>query len=91
VLDSDASPIRCRTVLFEVSNTGPGIPEDDLDSIFDKYQRSRTHAGVEGSGIGSYVLRRVVEAHGGEVTVQSQPNELTTFSVYLPVERPLSR
>jgi signal transduction histidine kinase len=91
VLEAGESPIQARAVLLQVSNSGPGIPPEDLGTIFEKYQRSRNHAGVEGSGIGSYVLYRVIEAHGGCVTVESQPNELTTFSLYLPVDRPLSR
>jgi signal transduction histidine kinase len=91
VLEPTENPLGVRAVLLRVSNTGPGIAAEDLDSIFDKYQRSRNHAGVEGSGIGSYVLHRVVEAHGGCVTVESQPNDLTTFSLYLPVDRLLSR
>lgn len=91
VLEANQSPLNVPSVLLEVSNSGPGISPEDLHSIFEKYQRSRNHAGVEGSGIGSYVLRRVVEAHGGRVDVESKPNELTTFSIYLPAERSLSR
>lgn len=85
ILDRDKSPLGVPSVLLEVTNTGPGIPPEDLPTIFDKYQRSRVHGGVEGSGIGSYVLRYVVEAHGGQVFVHSVPNDLTTFSIYLPV------
>ena len=91
VLASDESPLGVGSVLLEVSNTGLGIPADDIDTIFEKYRRSKTHHGVEGSGIGSYVLRCIVEAHGGCVTAASEANQLTTFSVYLPVDRPLSR
>ncbi|MGI8908666.1 MAG: response regulator [Candidatus Sumerlaeaceae bacterium] len=91
IVGPDEGPLHARCVLLEVSNTGPGIAPEDLHSIFEKYQRSRTHSAVEGSGIGSYVLRCIVEAHGGCVTATSQPNELTTFSVYLPVDKLVSR
>lgn len=84
VIEQDDSPLTISSVLIEVSNTGPGIPKEDLPTIFDKYRRSPIHGGIEGSGIGSYVLRYVVEAHRGRVLVQSEPDALTTFSVYLP-------
>jgi signal transduction histidine kinase len=86
VVEALDSPIGKRSLLITVSNTGPGIPPEELPQIFDKYRRSQAHTGIEGSGIGSYVLRYVVEAHGGKVTVSSVPNELTTFCVYLPLE-----
>lgn len=86
VVSHEASPINRKALLIEVSNTGPGIPPEDLPLIFDKYRRSPNHTGIEGSGIGSYVLRYVIEAHGGKVIAASNPNELTTFSVYLPLD-----
>ena len=86
VLEAARSPLERFSVKIEVSNTGPGIPSEDLDSIFDKFRRSPAHSGVEGTGIGSYVLQRVIEAHGGTVSAASVPNSLTTFSILLPVE-----
>lgn len=85
VVSPEYSPLGAESVLIQVSNTGPGIHKEDLPEIFDKYRRSRAYEGIEGSGIGSYVLRYVVEAHGGKVVADSVPNSLTTFSVYLPV------
>jgi signal transduction histidine kinase len=86
VVEQAGSPINRKALLIQVSNTGPGIPPEELPLIFDKFRRSPNHTGIEGSGIGSYVLRYVVEAHGGKVIATSNPNELTTFSVYLPVD-----
>lgn len=86
-LDTEQSPLGRPSVRVSVSNTGPGIAPEELAGILDKYTRSQVHRGIEGSGIGSYVLRYVVEAHGGRVEVQSVPNELTTFSLVLPVEQ----
>ncbi|PKO19336.1 hypothetical protein CVU37_03855 [candidate division BRC1 bacterium HGW-BRC1-1] len=85
VAESAQTPLERTCVLIEVSNTGPGIAPEDLPRIFEKYHRSRAHRGIEGSGIGSYVLRYVVEAHGGRVLAESVPNELTTFRVFLPI------
>ncbi len=85
VAEVSQTPLGRPCVLIEVSNTGPGIAPEDLPRIFEKYHRSRAHRGIEGSGIGSYVLRYVVEAHGGRVLAESVPNELTTFRVFLPI------
>lgn len=80
----EQSPLDGPCVRVRVSNPGPGIPPEDLPHVFEKFRRSRAHRGIEGSGIGSYVLKYIVESHGGKVEVASTPNELTTFSVYLP-------
>ena len=85
VAEAAHTPLERPCVVIEVSNTGPGIAPEDLPRIFEKYHRSRGHQGIEGSGIGSYVLRYVVEAHGGRVLAESVPNELTTFRVFLPI------
>jgi signal transduction histidine kinase len=84
VVMGDYSPLGCESVLIRVANTGPGIAPEDLPSILDRYTRSRLAGSIEGSGLGSYVLRTIVEAHGGTVTVESTPDVLTTFSIYLP-------
>ncbi len=89
--DREESPIGRPSVMIEVSNSGPGITSEDLPRIFEKYRRSRNHRGIEGSGIGSYVLRYVVEAHGGQVVVSSTPNLLTTFRIFLPIGETASR
>ncbi|MBX7246188.1 MAG: response regulator [Candidatus Sumerlaeaceae bacterium] len=86
VLESDESPLEQRSLLIKVSNTGAGIPEEDLPKIFEKFRRGHSEHGIEGSGIGSYVLKYVVEAHGGMVQVHSVPNALTSFSIFLPVQ-----
>lgn len=79
------SPMETPSLVIEMTNEGPGIPAHELATIFDKYSRSANHRGIEGSGIGTYVLRYVVEAHGGRVQVVSTPNALTTFSIFLPI------
>jgi signal transduction histidine kinase len=79
------SPLAIESLLIAVSNTGPGIPEQDLDIIFEKYCRASNAAGTEGSGLGLYVVKSIVEAHNGKVLVSSTPDELTTFSIFLPL------
>lgn len=86
LLTSAESGLGQAALMVRVSNSGPGIAPEDLPHILDKYSRSRPERGIEGSGIGSYVLRYVVESHGGRIDVESVPNELTTFSVVLPLD-----
>jgi len=65
-----------------VEDTGPGIPAEQLERIFEPFQRGDTKK--EGSGLGLTIVKRVVEAHGGEVSVESQPGRGSTFSIRLP-------
>jgi len=69
-----------------VSDTGDGIPPDDLPYVFDRFyradkSRSRTSGG---SGIGLTIVKQLVEAHGGRVWVESQPGQGATFGIRLP-------
>lgn len=70
--------------VLRVSDAGPGIAEQDLPHIFDRFYRAR-RAGqrTEGSGLGLAIARRIVEAHGGRITVQSRPGAGACFAVHL--------
>lgn len=71
-------------VVIAVSDTGPGIPPEDLPHLFDRFWR-RDHADTQGAGLGLAIVKGIVEAHGGEVQVDSRPGEGATFRVLLPV------
>jgi signal transduction histidine kinase len=64
-----------------VEDTGPGIPDDELGRIFDPFFTTRSG----GTGLGLAIVARIVQAHDGVVTVQSQPGEGTRFAVWLPI------
>ena len=69
-----------------VIDTGEGIPAKDLPYIFERFYRvdkSRTRA-TGGSGLGLTIAKRLVEAHGGEIKVQSEPERGSRFSFTLP-------
>ena len=55
------------TVLLEIEDDGPGLPETDLQRIFDRFTRTDRSRSVEGSGLGLAIVRSIVELHGGAV------------------------
>ena len=71
-----------------ITDTGAGIPEDELDSIFEPFYRSRQHRGqVSGTGLGLPITRRVILNHGGTIVVESEVGHGTTFTITLPIVR----
>ena len=74
-------------VQVSVTDTGEGIPAEDLPNIFERFYRvdkSRTRA-TGGSGLGLTIAKRLVEAHGGQIEVQSEPGRGSRFTFTLPV------
>lgn len=71
---------------IEVSDCGPGIPEADMPSLFKQFFHSK-EGRPTGTGLGLWISRGLIEAHGGEMTASSRVNEGTTFRFTLP-ERP---
>ncbi|MBI4530698.1 MAG: PAS domain-containing protein [Candidatus Latescibacteria bacterium] len=70
-------------IRVEISDTGPGISETELRSIFRPFYSTKPG----GMGLGLSFCRRVVEEHGGEITVNSRPGEGSSFIVTLPVDQ----
>lgn len=75
-------------VYVEVQDTGPGIPESDIEYIFEKFYRVKNDAShsIKGTGLGLYLVKYFVELHGGEISVESEVNKGTTFLVKLKNE-----
>jgi signal transduction histidine kinase len=69
-----------------VTDTGIGIPEDQLERIFDRFHRVENVAvrSQEGTGIGLSLVKELVRIHHGSIGVDSRPNEGSTFTIYLP-------
>jgi signal transduction histidine kinase len=68
-----------------VSDTGRGIPAEEIDHVFERYyQAERGIRHDEGSGLGLSIVKQLVKAHGGEITVESREGEGTTFRFTLP-------
>lgn len=73
-------------VAFQVSDTGPGIPEDHRSHIFEKYYQAERSRAV-GSGLGLAIAREMVEAHRGRITLEpAHAGEGTTFRIVLPLD-----
>lgn len=71
-------------VAIEVSDTGPGIPSEDLPRIFERFYRRDRHRGGGGSGLGLAIARHAVEAHGGRIQAFSEPGRGARFVFTLP-------
>lgn len=75
-----------RRLVCAVSDTGEGIPGEDLPHIFERLYRARRAGArpVEGSGLGLTLAQQIVQAHGGELRVESEPGKGSTFTFTLP-------
>ena len=74
----------CMAIL-SVTDPGVGIPADDLERIFERFQRATNVRSIAGTGIGLSGVRRIVELHGGTITVESVEGKGSTFTVCLPL------
>jgi len=75
-----------KSVLLTISDTGIGIPSQDLPHIFDRFyrvDRSRSQK-IGGSGLGLAIVRAIVDAHHGSISVKSSPGKGTTIQVHFP-------
>lgn len=77
----DAAPLHPEAVRLTVSDTGRGIPADQLPHIFDRFW---SRGSDSGAGLGLAIARRLVEAHGGTISATSSVGQGTTFTIDLP-------
>jgi signal transduction histidine kinase len=74
-----------KFLLFKVSDTGPGIADDELSLVFTKYYRTKTVRGhLDGVGLGLAIARKIVTSYGGEIQVTNNKEQGCTFSFTLP-------
>ena len=74
-------------VIFAVKDTGPGIPEDDREHLFEKFFRGQAqHSNIKGTGLGLYLVKYFIELHGGEVFLESEIGKGTRVGFTLPLE-----
>jgi len=72
-------------LLVSFTDRGPGIENDALQLIFERFYRVRSEKTVTGSGLGLYICRQIIQAHRGKIWAESTPGEGTTFFIELPI------
>ncbi len=76
--------MRKKNVAIQVKDTGVGIPRDELPRLFSEFQRLDGTAHIEGTGLGLFIVKTIVEGHGGNVAVESEFGAGSTFTMLLP-------
>jgi two-component system OmpR family sensor kinase len=74
-------------VVVEVADTGPGIPEREMERVWEELYRGEGVRGVPGSGLGLSLVRVIVEQHGGMLGLRSRPEKGTVFSIRIPAKK----
>jgi PAS domain S-box-containing protein len=77
----------CRDswAIFRIQDSGIGIPQEDLEKLFESFQRASNVGTIPGTGLGLAIVQKCVNLHGGKITVESEVGEGTTFTVTLPL------
>ena len=77
--------INGQDLVVEVADTGPGVPAEDRQRIFDAFQQGTRHTEqTEGTGLGLTLSKQILELHGGRIWVESEPGQGSTFGFALP-------
>jgi len=76
--------VEDHQVTFEVADTGPGIADHELPHVFDPFWSAKRHA-KNGTGLGLYICKAIVEGHGGTISVESKLGLGTTFWLTIPL------
>jgi signal transduction histidine kinase len=76
--------------VLTITDHGPGIPEQDLERIFQRFERAAPPRNYGGLGLGLYVSRQIVEGHGGSISARNEPGGGARFTIRIPKTRDLS-
>ena len=80
-----SSRTRGNSAQIEIADSGPGIAVEDLPHIFDRYYSASKKHKATGTGLGLYIGKGIVDAHGGQIRCVSEPGVGTTFNISLPL------
>ncbi len=87
-IDVSAELDAAGRIVMSVADRGPGIPEDELERVFEKFQRgTQTQYNVPGAGLGLAIVREIVHVHGGEIRAESRPGGGAVFRFSLPAAK----
>jgi signal transduction histidine kinase len=81
---------RDGEVYLSVCDTGPGMEAAEVRQLFEKFSRLDKHASVAGTGLGLFVVKSIISAHGGRIEVRSQPGQGSEFTIILPDMPPVN-
>ena len=79
------SPVHTSGIVVEVIDTGPGIPPEDKPLLFQKYRHTTAVRNQDGTGLGLFIVKTFVEAHGGRVEIESTLGSGACFRIVLPI------
>jgi two-component system sensor histidine kinase KdpD len=89
------SPIEIKAwqigneVNIEIADRGVGIPPADISHVFDKFYRLQRPNNIPGTGLGLYICKNIIEAHGGKIVARNRPGGGTIISITLPITAPI--
>lgn len=78
-------------IFFIISDEGPGIPYHLQPKVFERFERAHDSRKISGLGLGLYVVKQIVDAHKGEITLESKPGNGATFRISLPLRKDATR
>jgi len=76
-------PEKQKTISIDITDYGIGIAEEELPNIFDKFYKSKLRQNAKGSGLGLMIAKQIALKHQGEISVTSELNKGTTFTITL--------
>jgi len=79
---------KSQQVVVTVQDRGIGIPQKDIEHVFGRYTRGSNVSGIVGTGVGLYLVKIVMDLHGGSIAVKSKEDEGSRFTVRLPMRVP---
>lgn len=75
-----------KSAVLRVIDEGIGIPPEQQEKIFDRFQRGKVNSSIKGLGVGLYLINEIVKAHHGQITLESNSNKGSIFTVQLPLQ-----
>jgi signal transduction histidine kinase len=92
--DGGRVSVKCsadnKCITFSVSDTGPGISSEEQSKVFERFHQVAGAGNPEGTGLGLALVKELVDLHGGEVTLRSEPGDGASFRVRLPRSPPVT-
>jgi signal transduction histidine kinase len=81
------SGIIGKNIFIKIKDTGIGIPKEELPRLFSEFQRLDGALNVEGTGLGLFIVKTIVDAHNGSISVESEVGVGTTFTLMIPTTK----